>query len=236
MCWNEYVSINTFIFGIFVLLLIAFNNKYSKYKIIEFENPYTYFFMGSLITMQFIEFVLWRNLNNKSINKTMSILGSLLLGIQPIASLTLLKNINLRNTMILIYSILSCIFFFYTITHKHMYTLLSKKGHLKWDWVQNVNLNSIPNWIPQKIIVHLFYLFFLSFSFFVNRRYFLIISSSILFCLFYYYYYTDGSAGSLWCLSVNAIMLYYLIQLLVYLPLREKLTNINLPVCPSFMT
>ena len=36
MCWNEYVSINTFIFGVFVLLLIAFNNKYSKYKIIDF--------------------------------------------------------------------------------------------------------------------------------------------------------------------------------------------------------
>ena len=232
MCWNEYVSINTFVFGIFVLLLIAFNNKYSQYKIADFENPYLYFFIVSVISMQFIEFVLWRNLNNKSINKTMSILGSLLLVIQPIASLTLLKNINLRNTMILIYSILSSIFLFYNITHKHMYTLLSKKGHLKWVWIQNVNLNSIP----QEIIVHLLYLFFLSFSFFVNRKYFLIISSSILFCLFYYYYYTDGSAGSLWCLSVNAIMLYYLIQILVYLPLREKLTNINLPACHSFMT
>ena len=232
MCWNEYVSINTFVFGIFVLLLIAFNNKHSQYKIADFENPYLYFFIGSVISMQFIEFVLWRNLNNKSINKTMSILGSLLLVIQPIASLTLLKNINLRNTMIFIYSILSFIFLFYNITHKNIYTIVSKTGHLKWLWIQNVNLNSIP----QEIIVHLLYLFFLSFSFFVNRRYFLIISSSILFCLFYYYYYTDGSAGSLWCLSVNAIMLYYLIQILVYLPLREKLTNINLPACPSFMT
>ena len=83
MCWNEYVSINTFVFGIFVLLLIAFNNKYSQYKIADFENPYLYFFIGSVISMQFIEFVLWRNLNNKSINKTMSILGSLLLGIHP---------------------------------------------------------------------------------------------------------------------------------------------------------
>ena len=43
MCWNEYVSINTFVFGIFVLLLIAFNNKHSQYKIIEFQNPYAYF-------------------------------------------------------------------------------------------------------------------------------------------------------------------------------------------------
>lgn len=216
MCWNEYVSINTFVFGIFVLLLIAFNNKYSQYKIIEFQNPYAYFFMISFISMQFIEFVLWRNLNNKSINKTMSILGSLLLVIQPIASLTLLKNINLRNTMIFIYSILSFIFLFYNITHKNIYTIVSKTGHLKW------------NWIPNYLFGYLFYLFFLYFSLFVNRHYIGIIFSSILFCLFYYYYYTDGSAGSLWCLSVNAIMLYYLIQILVYLPLREKLLTVNI--------
>ena len=214
MCWNEYVSINTFIFGIFVLLLIAFNNKYSKYKIIEFENPYTYFFMGSLITMQFIEFVLWRNLNNKFINKIMSILGSLLLVIQPIASLTMLENIYLRNKMILIYSIPAFVYFFYNIINKNIYTIVSKKTvHLKW------------NWIPNELFGYLFYLFFLYFSLFVNGYYIGIILSSILFAIFYYYYYTDGTAGSLWCWSVNIIMLYYLIKLLIYLPLfyRVKL-------------
>ena len=51
--------------------------------------------MVSFISMQFIEFILWRNLNNKFINKIMSILGSLLLVIQPIASLTILENIDL---------------------------------------------------------------------------------------------------------------------------------------------
>jgi hypothetical protein len=157
--------------------------------------------------MQFIEFVLWRNLNNKFINKTMSILGSLLLVIQPIASLTMLENINLRNTMILIYSIPSFVYFFYTIINKNFDTIVSKTGHLKW------------NWIPTNILGYLFYLFFLYFSLFINRKYIGIILSLPLFALFYYYYYTDGTAGSLWCWSVNIIMLYYLIKLLIYLPL-----------------
>ena len=58
MCWNQYVSINTFIFGIFGLVLIAFNNKYSTYKIKIFNNHYAYLFMLSFIFMQLIEFIL----------------------------------------------------------------------------------------------------------------------------------------------------------------------------------
>ena len=42
MCWNQYISINTFVFGVFVLLLVAFNNKYSNYKIEFFNNIYAY--------------------------------------------------------------------------------------------------------------------------------------------------------------------------------------------------
>ena len=211
MCWNEHVSINTFVFGILVLLLIAFNNKYSKYKIKEFESIYTYFFMVSFISMQFIEFVLWRNINNELINKLMSIVGSFLLVIQPIASLTMLENIELRNKMILTYSIPAFIYFFYNIINRNIYTIVSKRtGHLKW------------NWIPNDLFGYIFYLFFLYFSLFVNKYYIGIILSSSLFAIFYYYYYTDGTAGSLWCWSVNIVMLYYLIKLLIYLPFIER--------------
>ena len=77
MCWNEFVSMNTFIFGIFGLLIIAYNNKYSNYKISFFNNSYAYLFMLAFILMQLIEFILWRNLDNRVINNIVSILGSL---------------------------------------------------------------------------------------------------------------------------------------------------------------
>ena len=70
MCWNQYVSINTFVFSVFVLLLIMYNNKYSPYKIKELDNIYAYIFLMSFFTMQLIEFFLWRNLDNKELNKT----------------------------------------------------------------------------------------------------------------------------------------------------------------------
>ena len=100
MCWNEHVSLNTFIFSIFVLLLIAYNNKYTQYKIEMFNNKFVYIFFASFITMQLIEFFLWRNLNNPRLNNLFSIMGSLLLIIQPIASLLILKDDNLKYKLI----------------------------------------------------------------------------------------------------------------------------------------
>ena len=40
MCWNEHVSLNTFLFSSFVLLLIIYNNYYTKYKIKELHSPW----------------------------------------------------------------------------------------------------------------------------------------------------------------------------------------------------
>jgi hypothetical protein len=213
MCWNQYVSLNTFVFGVFVLILIAFNNRYSQYKIKEFENPYTYFFMVSFISMQFIEFILWRNLNNPLINKIFSILGSLLLVIQPIASLLMLKDIPIRNKLLGIYTVPAFIYSLYMASKTDFNTTISKTGHLKWNWI-NTNYSNV--------FAYAFYLFFLYYSPFVNKNYIGIIFTLASFAMYYYLYYTEGSSGSLWCWSVNIIMLYYLIKLLIYLPYQEK--------------
>ena len=54
MCWNQYVSLNTFLFSAFVLVLIVYNNKYSPYKLDELNSVYAYFFLMSFFTMQLI--------------------------------------------------------------------------------------------------------------------------------------------------------------------------------------
>jgi hypothetical protein len=105
MCWNQYVSLNTFLFSAFILVLIVYNNKYSPYKIDELNSIYAYFFLMSFFVMQLIEFFLWRNLNNKELNRLFSILGAFLLLLQPAASLSLLKDIDLRNKMLALYRI-----------------------------------------------------------------------------------------------------------------------------------
>ena len=49
MCWNENVSLNTFLFSSFVLLLIMYNNAFTQYKINELNNVYIYIYCISHI-------------------------------------------------------------------------------------------------------------------------------------------------------------------------------------------
>ena len=216
MCWNQYVSINTFIFGIFGLLLIFLNNKYSNYKIDVFNNSYAYLFMLSFIFMQLFEFILWRNLDNKLINKIVSTFGFLLLSIQPVTSLLLLENIQLRNKLLAIYSIPAFIFAIYNIYVTKIHTVISPSGHLAWRWT--FYKNGLLQWfvIP-------FYLFFLFFSLLYNK-YYKSLLILFLYFLFIYYFGKDGSSGSIWCLSVNSVILYFVFQILIVMPINE-ITN-----------
>jgi hypothetical protein len=214
MCWNEHVSLNTFLFGIFVLVIVFINNRFSNYKIKEFLNPYTYLFMMSFITMQFFEFILWGNINNVFINKIVSILGYLLLILQPIASLTMLNNIQLRNQLITVYSIPAFAYFTYKVLNEKFYTSISNKGHLVWNWGKNNDF----------VFGYIFYLFFLYYSLFVNKNYMGMFYTLLLFAYFFYYY-RDGSAGSLWCWSVNFVLFYYLFAVLIYIPYKQFVSN-----------
>lgn len=212
MCWNQYVSLNTFIFSTFVLLLIVYNNRYSPYKIKELDNIYYLIFLMSFITMQLIEFFLWRNLNNKEYNKLFSILGSLLILLQPVASLMMLKNYSLRINMLIAYCIPFFSYFIYKISSKNFTTVVAKNGHLKWDWA---------DFDGSKNILLIFWLFFLFFSLFINKFYFGLIYTIVLLILSFYSYNSYGTFGSLWCWAINSIILYYAIKLLVLMPFNE---------------
>jgi hypothetical protein len=217
MCWNQYVSINTFIFGIFVLLLVALNNEYSSYKIDLFKNPYAYIFILSVISMQFFEFLLWRNINNPLINNIVSTFGLILLAIQPFMSLLLINNIKLRNNLLFIYSVPTLIFLIYTISTTNIHTKISKSGHLAWYWT-NSNVPLLD------IFALIFYLIFLFFPVIYNK-YYTVLLFLLVFFIIKHYYDKDKSSNSLWCFFVNIIMLYFLAQILLVLPLNEIVSN-----------
>ena len=212
MCWNQYISLNTFMFSIFVLLLIAYNNKYTQYKTPFFNNKFVYFFFLSFITMQLIEFFIWRNIDNKKINNLLSILGALLLLIQPIASLLMLKDESLKYKLITLYSIVAFPFFIYQNYDHKMTTVVSKLGHLNWKWNYLTGYNQI---------LYLLWFIALYFSLIVNKNYEALIYVTILLAITYYSFLQDGSEGSLWCWSINSIMIYYAFNLLIWLPFKE---------------
>ena len=211
MCWNENVSLNTFLFSSFVLLLIIYNNLFTKYKIQELNNTFIYLFLASFIFMQLIEFFIWKNYNNNFYNNMFSIMATLLVLLQPIASIMILSNIQLRNKLLFLYLLLAIPFSIYKFSTKHIHSLISKSGHLRW------------NFFRTNQIIWLIWFFFFLFSFIYEKRWFGIIFGMSLLIISFINYNNDHTVGSMWCWSVNSIMIYYAIYLLIYLPFLEKL-------------
>jgi len=210
MCWNEYVSLNTFLFSSFMLLLIIYNNAYTKNKIEELNNKYTYIFLASFIFMQLIEFFIWRNINNRYYNNIFSILATILLIIIPITSIMIISDITLRNQLLLFYLVLVIPFSIYIYSNNYIHSSISNSGHLKWDFFK---------FTP---IIWLFWLFFFLFSFIYKRNYKSLIFTLIMLFISFVNYNNDNTIGSMWCWSVNSIFIYYAFYLLIYLPYLEK--------------
>ena len=214
MCWNKEVSLNTFLFSGFVLLLIYYNNTYTKYTVAEFNSIWVYLFFCSFIFMQLIEYFIWKNINNAFYNSFYSILAVILIIIQPIASLMLLHNATFRWKMIAFYMLAVFPFCIYRFATKHVNTTISAMGHLKWNF-----LTYSTAYEPFYIMV---WLFFFLFSLFYNQDYYGFIFGLAMLLIIVYNYAKDGSFGSMWCWIVNSIMIYYAVYLLIYLPFIEK--------------
>ena len=175
-----------------------------------FNSVWKYIFFISFISMQLIEFFIWRNINNNFYNHIFSTIAALLIFIQPIISLMLLPNILLRNTLLIIYLLLFIPYFTYKFIGNNMKSRVSTKGHLEWLFF-DTNMLLFFGW-----------LFFFLFSFFYRRDFGVIMFGIVLFCLSCYNYYKDKTIGSMWCWVVNSIMIYYAVYLLLYLPFCEK--------------
>jgi hypothetical protein len=189
----------------------------SSYKIEFFKNPYAYFFMLSIISMQLVEFFLWRNLKNKKANTFFSTVGLLLIFIQPFASLLLITNIPLRNKLLWLYSVPAVIGYSYILLNANIHTVVSSCGHLKWNWAYHKSFGI-------DIICNIFYLFFLFFSLVYNGHY-AALTLILIYFLILYYFYRNGTFGSIWCLSANALMIYFLVKILIVIPFNEMVVG-----------
>jgi len=210
MCWNKEISLNTFIFSSFVLGLIIYNNAYTQYKIVDINNIWVYLFFISFILMQLIEFFIWRNVNNPIYNKLFTIMATLLLLVQPIATNMLITNKSLQRSMLFLYLICMIPFAIYRFMTKNINSTVSKMGHLQWNNVLNNN-----KW--DRVILIIWLLFFL-FPLFYERQIFGFLFGLLTLLVIIYNYYKDDTIGSMWCWVVNSLMLYYAGYLLFYLP------------------
>ena len=215
MCWNADVSLNTFLFSGFILLLIIYNNTFTKYKIQIINNVWAYLFVASVIFMQLIEYLIWKNINNPFYNNLFSIFGSLLLVIQPMASLMLLTNIPLRNLLLIIYLIIVIPFSTYKFSISHIHSVISKNGHLTWKFLDG----DLPwSFLDKSLLQWSIWLFFFLFSFAYEQKWLWIICLLGTLAMSFINYWNDNTVGSMWCWMINSLMIYYAFYLLLYLP------------------
>ena len=211
MCWNKDISLNTFLFSSFVLLLIMYNNKYTQYKIKELDSVWVYLFIFSFILMQLIEYFIWRNINDPIYNNIFSIMATLLLFIQPIASAMLIPSKTVSSNIITLYLLLTGPLTIYRLFTKKISTTISPLNHLSWDLVLYKN-----NIVESLLCVG--WLIFFLFPLFYIGELFAFLFGSLTLMIILYNYYKDGSFGSMWCWIVNSVMLYYAGYLLLWLP------------------
>lgn len=211
MCWNKDVSLNTFLFSSFVLCLIIYNNAYTQYKIEELNSIWVYLFFISFILMQFFEYFIWLNVKNPLYNSIFTILATLLLLVQPIATNMLITNKSVQQNMLLIYLICMIPFAGYRFMTKKINSTVSDLGHLQWNMLLDYRL------VEDRVITVLWFLFFL-FPLFYEGKIFGFLFGFITLLIIIYKYYKDNTIGSMWCWIVNSIMIYYAGYLLFYLP------------------
>jgi uncharacterized membrane protein HdeD (DUF308 family) len=160
--------------------------------------------------MQLIEFFIWKNINNKFYNNIFSIAATLLLLLQPIASIMILSNIQLRNKLLFLYLLLTIPFSIYKFSTNYVHSAISKNGHLQWNFFEN------------EPIILLIWLFFFVFSFIYEKKWVGIIFAMVALIISFINYNNDNTLWSMWCWGINYIMIYYAIYLLLYLPFLEK--------------
>lgn len=211
MCWNEQISLNTFIFSSFVLLMIIYNNYFTQYKIKSLNNIWKYAFFASFIFIQLIEFFIWRNINNKYYNNIFSIIASILLMLQPFFSIMIITDKNIRNIILTAYFIWAVPLVIYKLYTSKFYSEKSKNGHLRWLFLEGGG--------P---LIFIIWLFFFLFSFVFERNWIAIIFGISILIISIYNYWNGRVWGSMWCWLANSVMLYYAAYLLFYLPFYEN--------------
>lgn len=215
MCWNKEISLNTFIASIGVLALIYYNNKYTQYKIGSFDKSiFRYLFFISFISIQLVEYFLWKYLNNPKMNRMISLICMMIIFLQPIFLILGFTEGMQKKVMFIGYLVFIFIYFSYRFFINPVKISSSKaaNGHLSWDWIK------MRGWEILFIIIWLgFFIVALTGR---DNLYGGLLASVLLLWSIYLYYKTN-TWGSLWCWIANIAMIFLLFNLLIILPFKE---------------
>ena len=192
MCWNAAVSFNTWLLVVFGVVLAYLNQVVPLAGLV---------YMATYGSMQLVETFLWRSLDGSisskakaaAINYWWSVIGFILILLEPAASIMLLSNTPQRvyiKYMLPIYALLAAYMVYYAVTTKTKADFsaeVAANGHLKWNWLK------FPLW------VYFAWMFFLISPMFIGRWYFAATYTIVILLFSLYMYSSYGTWGSMWC-------------------------------------
>jgi hypothetical protein len=214
MCWNAAISLNTFIFACFGIAFIWMTDTFTKYKSSLFENKLMYVFFFATAAMQLVEFFLWKNLKNASMNKFLSKIASFVIVAQQVTLMLMIPSAAVRRGMLLLYAAVLGAFILYKqiVSPIRFHTSVAKNGHLSWEWLSFKGFEII--WLAICLLFYIIPLYFIqnkTMLFFVSL---LLIISLVL-------YFKGGTFGTMWCWVSNFSLLYLIVDILLIQPFYE---------------
>lgn len=211
MCWNPDISINTFLLGAITLLFIYFSNTYTKYKIHIFENKLFYVFSFLVISMQLVEYFIWKNIDVKRMNNFYSLIGWINIVLQPLILMMMIKQDDIRNSLLFFYLLFIVFYNIVKINSKNTITTVSENGHLLWNYLIFSGY--------EYIYVAIFMFFYIFSAYLINFQLFLLLTTS--FIVSFIINFKDKTWGSMWCWSSNLVWIFLIIRITIYLPFLE---------------
>lgn len=183
MCWNENVSLNTYIFGLFASIFGYLNNKITFTGLL---------FIQTWLSIQLIEYFIW---NKTFSNRTLSQIAFILITCQPLFGILSISHENFIKYGVLVSYV--CFAIITMTTHpwsKIDFTSTpAANGHLAWNWMKYPNATLL-----------IWFMFF-SVKFIVNKEWFILLLVTFSAALTYSLYHKTLTWGSLWCWLSNFV-------------------------------
>lgn len=187
MCWNAEVSLQSFFLGI-LALSVGWAAGLSLPVL---------FFCLTIVLMQLVEFIVWKNYGDDRVNKGASYAAAALLALQPVASIMTLTSNMSRLALLFGYAVaggLSQLF-----DHPRDYSMtVATNGHLAWNWLDKT---------PTSFMNLVIYFVFLFVPLFLMRRWELLGLAGTTLAASLFSFWRTNTWGSLWCWLVNGIVL-----------------------------
>ena len=192
------MSLNTWVLGVFATVFALSNG------VIDVVDA---LFIQSFVSMQLVEFFLWRAIDSGGSTRVASMAGLSLIAVQPVLSAARLlmpgQSPALGAALLAAYS-LPCVLFALRAGPIVFETTVGSSGHLQWEWLR-VDTLVVAAWAAVLIAPMLF----LSPRWLNLSAAAFVLGTLLVSC---YFGWRDGSWGTIWCWVAAAVSFKLIVQ------------------------